>query len=218
MPRICKTPLPSLFDLSTVTTKSNCLPTFTSLSGSNINNRSLFVLPCSAPKPATERILQLAIERALLIAGVNQRIPGLLKGKRREIAVSHGLRKLAITTMVTAGVKDAHRRYLTGHAQVGQDASYVLPTEEELLAECVKSIPLLTIDPAQRLKQENQELRKDYLAELGELREEFNEMKQMFVNLQRGTQRKLVNEFLQRTGDELQDEWWESEDKKYARN
>lgn len=65
-----------------------------------------------APKPATERILQLAIEKALLIAGVNQRIPGLLKGKRREIAVSHGLRKLAITTMVTAGVKDTHRRYL----------------------------------------------------------------------------------------------------------
>jgi hypothetical protein len=53
---------------------------------------------------------------------------------------------------------------------------------------------------------------------LGELREEFNELKQMFVNLQRGTQKKLVNEFLQRTGDELQDEWWESEDKKYARN
>jgi hypothetical protein len=53
---------------------------------------------------------------------------------------------------------------------------------------------------------------------LGELREEFNELKQMFVNLQRGTQKNLVNEFLQRTGDELQDEWWESEDKKYARN
>jgi hypothetical protein len=62
-----------------------------------------------------------------------------------------------------------------------------------------------------RLERENAELRKDYLAGLGELREEFNEMKQMFVNLQRGTQKKLVNEFLQRTGDELQDQCWEYE-------
>lgn len=123
-----------------------------------------------APKPATERILQLAIEKALLIAGVNQRMPGLLKGKRREIAVSHGLRKLAITTMVTAGVKDTHRRYLTGHAQVGQDASYVLPTEQDLLVEYVKAIPLLTINQSQRLQQENHDLKFTQAQEIANLK------------------------------------------------
>jgi hypothetical protein len=39
------------------------------------------------------------------------------------------------------------------------------------LVEFCKGIPLLTIDPSQRLKQEIQELTKDYFAELGDLRE-----------------------------------------------
>ena len=65
--------------------------------------------------------------------------------------------------------------------------------------------------PGKGSLKENAELRKDYLAELGELRGEFNEMKEMFVSLQRGTQKKLVNEFLQRTGDELQDQFFEAE-------
>ena len=41
-----------------------------------------------APRPSTERIIQLAIEKALHKAGVNQRTPGLVKGKRRDIAFS----------------------------------------------------------------------------------------------------------------------------------
>ena len=36
-------------------------------------------------------------------------------------------------------------------------------------------------------------------------------MKQMFISLQRGAQKKLVNEFLQRNGDELQDQFFEAE-------
>lgn len=112
-----------------------------------------------APRPATPRIIHLALEKALHKAGVNQPTMGLVKGKRREIALSHGYRKFAITMMNKAGVKDTHRRYLTGHAQVGQDASYVLPTEEELLAEYVKAIPLLTIDDKQRIEQENNDLK-----------------------------------------------------------
>ena len=39
-------------------------------------------------------------------------------------------------------------------------------------------------------------------------------MKQMLVNLEKGTRKKLVKEFHQRTGNELQDEWYESEDYK----
>jgi|GEM_PF-3313946 len=34
---------------------------------------------------------------------------------------------------------------------VGEDASYVLPTEEDLLAEYIKAISLLSIDSKQRL-------------------------------------------------------------------
>ena len=71
---------------------------------------------------------------------------------------SHGFRKFVITTMVEAGVKAEYRRYLTGHSQVGQDASYVLPSEDKLLAEYIKAIPMLTIHSESRLEQQIQEL------------------------------------------------------------
>lgn len=82
-----------------------------------------------------------------------------------------------------------------------------------MLVEFCKAIPLLTIDPSQRLKQEIQELTKDYFAELGDLREQFNEMKELLLNFKKGIQKKLVKEFWPRTGDELQDQCFE-EDKK----
>ena len=71
--------------------------------------------------------MELALEQALKKSGVNQRTVTQAKGSRRSIMRSHGFRKFAITMMDKANVKDTHRRYLTGHAQVGQDASYVLP-------------------------------------------------------------------------------------------
>jgi hypothetical protein len=92
-----------------------------------------------------------------------------------------------------------------------EDIGYNRMTEEDRVAEYVKAISLLTIDSTQRLKQENEELRKDYLAELGDLREEFNEMKIYLANLDKERQKKLVNEFFQRSGDELQDQCWKSE-------
>ena len=64
--------------------------------------------------------------------------------------------------------------------------------------EYVKAIPLLTIDSQKRLEQENQELKKnqsDYLAELGDLREDFNEIKQLLVHLSKDSQKQLVDEF-----------------------
>jgi hypothetical protein len=69
----------------------------------------------------------------------------------------------------------------------------------------------LTIDPTKRLERENAELRRDYLAELGELREEFNEMKMYLMNLDKERQKKLVHEFCDKTSGELQDQCWESE-------
>jgi hypothetical protein len=83
---------------------------------------------------------------------------GLKDTLAHSVKLTHGYRKFAITMMNQAGVKDTHRRYLTGHAQVGQDASYVLPSDEDLLAEYVKAIPLLTIDPKARLQNKVEEL------------------------------------------------------------
>ena len=66
---------------------------------------------------------------------------------------------------------------------------------------------MLTIDPNQRLKQENEELKKDYLAELGDLRQEFNEMKQWLVHLSKESQKQLVDEFHQKVWDKVDIEW-----------
>jgi hypothetical protein len=155
-------------------------------------------------------MVELALEQSLKKSGINQRNATQAKGSRRSIMRSHGFRKFVITMMDKAGVKDTHRRYLTGHAQVGQDRRYVLPKEEDMLAEYVKVIPYLTIDPNQRLKQENADLRKaqsDYLAELGDLRHDFDEMKQLLVHLSKESQKQLVDEFFQKVGDKADIEW-----------
>jgi hypothetical protein len=65
---------------------------------------------------------------------------------------------------------------------------------------------LLTIDPNQRLRQENAEL-KNYFAELGDLRHEFNEMKHLLVHLSKDSQKQLVNEYFQKVGDKADIEW-----------
>jgi hypothetical protein len=79
-----------------------------------------------------------------------------------------------------------------------------------MLAEYVKVIPLLIIDSTQRLKQENQELKKtqkDYLAELGDLRHDFDEMKQLLVHLSKESQNQIVDEMYQKAADKADIEW-----------
>jgi hypothetical protein len=45
-----------------------------------------------------------------------------------------------------------------------------LPTDEDLLSEYIKAIPLLTIDPTQRLENENQELKTEKNDEIARLK------------------------------------------------
>ena len=78
------------------------------------------------------------------------------------------------------------------------------------MKEYEKVIDRITIDPTPRLRQENAELRKtqsDYLAELGDLRHDFNEMKQLLVHLSKESQKQLVDEFSQKVGDKADIEW-----------
>ena len=89
----------------------------------------------NSPRTCSLRMVELALEQSLRKSGINLRTTTQAKGSRRSIIRSHGFRKFVITMMDKAGVKDTHRRYLTGHAQVGQDRRYVLPKEEDLLSE-----------------------------------------------------------------------------------
>lgn len=136
-----------------------------------------------SPKQSTPRMIELALEQALKKSGVNQRTAAQAKGSRRSIMRSHGFRKFAITMMDKAGVKDTHRRYLTGHAQLGQDRSYVLPTGESLLAEYVKAIPLLTIDPNARLQTKVEELESKEAQEITRLKAEAKAREERFKDV-----------------------------------
>lgn len=152
----------------------------------------------------------------LSIRAMSLMFEGVLKRAKEvdpkgEVSRTHGYRKWFITQCDRSGMSFTTREYLSGHKLPNQDASYIRTTEEDRLAEYVKVIDILTIDPTKRLKQENQELKKDYLAELGDLRYEFNEMKRLLIHLEKGTQKKLVEEFSQKTSEELQEEVWKQE-------
>jgi hypothetical protein len=46
-----------------------------------------------------------------------------------------------------------------------------------------------------------------YLAELGDLRAEFNEMKQLLVHLSKDNQKKIIDESLQKARDKADIDW-----------
>jgi integrase len=165
----------------------------------------------NAPKRCTDEMVIQSLEKALHKSGVNQRSIALQKGKRRSIMRSHGFRKFALTRMKKAGIDFSDRHALLGHkSNISNDLNYDRTEYSDRLLAYVKAIPLLTINPNQRLVQENQQLKKasiDYLAELGDLKEEFNEMKQMLVGLKnKGNRKNLVREFFDKANDRLQDE------------
>jgi integrase len=165
----------------------------------------------NAPKPSTEKMIYDALEQALKRSRVNQRVAALGKGKRRSIMRSHGFRKFFFTAMKKAKIQDDDIHALVGHRAIrGLNINYDRTPNNDRLLEYVKSIPFLTINPKQRLEQENAELRKnqnDILAEFGDFRHEFNEMKRLFVHLTPGTQKKLVDGFREKVGDEADIEW-----------
>jgi integrase len=163
-----------------------------------------------APKFVSVWTLLHIFEDVLKTSGVNRPSSGLGKSRyqrKRDVMRSHGFRKFFITQCDKANLNFTVREYLSGHKLPNMDANYIRTTEEDRLAEYVKAIPLLTIDPTQRLRQENQELRKDYLAELGDLRHDFDKMKQLLVHLSKDGQKQLVDEFFQKAGDKADIEW-----------
>jgi integrase len=157
-----------------------------------------------APRFLSDRGISILFDEVLMRAKMTTNNSSSTKSK---VAKTHGFRKFFITQCDRAGMPFTTREYLSGHRLPNQDASYIRMTEEDRLAEYVKVIPLLTMDPTQRLERENQELRKDYLAELGELREEFNQMKSFIVSLDKDRQKKLVHKLYEETEDEVMDDY-----------
>ena len=91
---------------------------------------------------------------------------------------SHGFRKFFITQCDRSGMSFTVREYLSGHKLPNQDPSYIRTSEEDRLAEYVKAIPFLVIDPNQRLQQENHDLKSVQAKEITMLKEEIERNRQ----------------------------------------
>ena len=130
--------------------------------------------------------------------------------KSKRIMRSHAFRKAYKSICEQSGMKSINVEMLMGH-DIGVSGHYYRPAESDILEDYMThAVDALTIDPTQRLKQENAELRKtqsDYLVELGDLSQDFNEMKQLLVHLSKDSQKQLVDEFSQKVGDKADIEW-----------
>jgi integrase len=130
--------------------------------------------------------------------------------KKQKLMMSHAFRKNFKTVCESSPMKSLYVEMLMGHREA-LVKSYMRPKDTDVISEFIThAANALTIDPTQRLKQENQELRKnqgDYLAELGDLRHEFNEIKRYLVHLSKDSQKQVVDEFFQKVGDKADIEW-----------
>ena len=130
--------------------------------------------------------------------------------KTPEAMRSHAWRKGFKSICEQSGMKSINVEILLGH-DIGVSGHYYRPVESDILEDYMThGADALTIDPTQRLKQENEKLRKnqkDYLAELGELKEDFDEMKQLLVHLNKDSQKEIIDELSQKVEDKAEIEW-----------
>jgi hypothetical protein len=90
------------------------------------------------------------LQRAIENSGLRQ-IDSKNRYKRREIPLLHGFRKFFTKQLVDSKVNPEIREILLGH-KIGLTGVYYKPTEQEMLNEYLKAVPLLTISNEERLK------------------------------------------------------------------
>jgi hypothetical protein len=95
------------------------------------------------------------IEDALWTQGIRKK--SNLKRNRYEFQTDHGLRKWFKTRCEIAGMKSINIEKLMGHS-VGISDSYYRATENELLDDYLKAVPLLTISTENRLQKQIEEV------------------------------------------------------------
>ena len=81
--------------------------------------------------------------------------------KKTSLPMIHGLRKFTVTNMIRAKLEYNARERLVGHSIKSLDIHYDRREQDELLEEFVKAIDYLTIDPTNRVKRENEQLKQE---------------------------------------------------------
>ena len=131
-------------------------------------------LSVKAVKPLSYQGIKNLVRTVVKLSGV--RIGFEFKGQVKE---SREFRKFYKCESDLSGMVPGIVELTQGH-NIGMATHYLIPKESDILKEYEKVLNRITIDEKHLLKKRNKELeakQSDYLAELGDLREEFNEMK-----------------------------------------
>ena len=97
--------------------------------------------------------------------------------KRKEIPIFHAFRKFYTKQLVDSKLNPEIREMLLGH-KIGLASAYYKPTEQDMLNEYYKGIPLLTISNEERLKFKLEERVQIDKTQIESLQEQFDKFKQ----------------------------------------
>lgn len=117
--------------------------------------RSIGVGIITEPQKLTSIGIKRLMERALWAQGIRNKLEK--NKKRHEFQTDHGLRKWFKTRCEMAGMKPINVEILMGHS-TGISDSYYRATENELLNDYLKAVPLLTISDDHRLQKQIEEV------------------------------------------------------------
>jgi hypothetical protein len=108
-------------------------------------------------KPMAKSTIRGIMLHLMLQAGIRKVKKGADTTHRKEIKEPHGFRKFFTSQCVNANLNTEKRMLLEGHSLPRNDPAYVR-VKKELYNEYRKAINNLTINPENRLKQENKKL------------------------------------------------------------
>src|SRR6266508_707501 len=101
-------------------------------------------------KPFKGRALWAILEDCISNSGLRE-IDHIHPFKRKQIPIFHGFRKFCTKQLVDSKLNPEIREMLLGH-KIGLASCYYKPTEQDMLNEYYKAVPLLTVSNEERLK------------------------------------------------------------------
>ena len=127
-------------------------------------------------RPFKGRALWAVLETMLSNSGLRE-VDHINPFKRKQIPIFHGFRKFFTKQLVDSKLNPEIREMLLGH-KIGLASAYYKPTQEEMLNEYLKAVPLLTISNEERLKFKLEERIQIEKTQLEALKADFDKFKQ----------------------------------------
>ena len=120
------------------------------------------------------------IEDALWTQGIRKK--SNLKRNRYEFQTNHGLRKWFKTRCEIAGMKSINIEKLMGHS-IGISDSYYRATENELLDDYLKAVPILTVSNEYRLQKQMEDVMEQSRENDVSIKSELHDKEQVLATL-----------------------------------